>query len=183
MSTPDVTEEWRPIPGTDGYYEVSSLGGFRSWRVPGWPDRRATRPKPVKPRLGTTRYPQVHVYWADGRHHNRELHALVAEAFLGPKPEGLQVRHLNGDPLDNRAANLAYGTQRENELDKVRYGKGVQGEKNPQSKLTRSNAQVILAMSGMANQTLVGKVFGVSQATVSDIWAGRTWSHLAKGGG
>jgi hypothetical protein len=63
------------------------------------------------------------VHFSDGsRTRFVAVHVAVAEAFLGPRPEGLQIRHLNGLQEDNRAANLAYGTQSENELDKVIHG-------------------------------------------------------------
>lgn len=52
----------------------------------------------------------------------RYVHVLVAESFIGPKPEGLEVRHLNGNPEDNRVENLAYGTRSENVLDSVKHG-------------------------------------------------------------
>jgi hypothetical protein len=50
------------------------------------------------------------------------VHALVLLAHTGPRPEGMVVRHLNGDPADNRLANLAYGTYVENQADAVRHG-------------------------------------------------------------
>jgi hypothetical protein len=51
------------------------------------------------------------------------IHILVAEAFLGKRPEGLVIRHLNDDPTDNRLENLKYGTRSENALDAIRNGK------------------------------------------------------------
>jgi hypothetical protein len=50
------------------------------------------------------------------------VHQLVAEAFIGPRPAGQEVRHLNGDPSDNRVENLAYGTRSQNVLDSVQHG-------------------------------------------------------------
>jgi len=51
-----------------------------------------------------------------------EDHRLVALAFLGPRPEGAVVRHLDGDPLRPHAENLAYGTKSENLVDQVAHG-------------------------------------------------------------
>lgn len=63
-----------------------------------------------------------------GPSHGREkqttvkVHVAVALAFLGPRPEGLDIRHLDGDPTNAHASNLAYGTKLENEADKWRHG-------------------------------------------------------------
>lgn len=50
------------------------------------------------------------------------VHHLVLEAFVGPKPEGLQARHLNDVKTDNRLENLVWGTVKENSQDAVRNG-------------------------------------------------------------
>ena len=62
-------------------------------------------------------YVQVCVY---GK--KRYLHRVVWEAFNGPIPAGLQVRHLDGDKRNNHLDNLAVGTQSDNEFDKYRTG-------------------------------------------------------------
>lgn len=73
-------------------------------------------------------YRQVSL-WRDGGGHSLFVHALVAQAFIGPRPEGLEVRHLNGDPLDNRPENLAYGTGSDNRADSIRHGTHHQARK------------------------------------------------------
>lgn len=58
------------------------------------------------------------------------VHALVCSAFHGPKSDPkLQVRHLNGDRLDNRPENLRWGTCSENMHDRVRHGNSPQAAK------------------------------------------------------
>ena len=109
-----MTEEWRPIPGCEGY-EASTFG-VRSL------DRLDSLGRPVKGRmmkyhLDKDGYARLKVA---GR--KRYVHALVALAFHGPCPEGLEVCHRNGDKLDFRPENLYYGTHQENELDKIAHG-------------------------------------------------------------
>ncbi len=59
---------------------------------------------------------------ANGRPELRSIHHLVAETFIGPRPEGAWVLHNNGDPEDNRPENLRYGTAAENTADSVKHG-------------------------------------------------------------
>lgn len=51
-------------------------------------------------------------------------------AFAGPCPEGLEVRHLDGDPANNRLTNLCYGTHSENVQDSLRHGTHAQARKD-----------------------------------------------------
>lgn len=105
-------EQWRPVVGYEGLYEVSDQGRMRSLRL--------GRTLTVPPNLSG--YRQTTIRDADGRRDNAKLHILVATAFHGPRPDGHQCRHLNGDKLDNRAINLAWGTAAENQQDSVRHG-------------------------------------------------------------
>lgn len=49
-------------------------------------------------------------------------HRMVAEAFLGPCPKGLEVCHGDGNPINNRVGNLRYDTHRNNMLDAIQHG-------------------------------------------------------------
>lgn len=57
----------------------------------------------------------------------KKVHLLVLETFVGPRPEGLVSRHLNGEGTDNRRANLCWGTPHENAMDTVRHGRNPSG--------------------------------------------------------
>lgn len=50
------------------------------------------------------------------------VHVLVAAAFLGPRPDGMQVRHADGDRFNNHLSNLCYGTSKDNTDDAIRHG-------------------------------------------------------------
>lgn len=52
-------------------------------------------------------------------------HRSVMAAFVGPRPEGVVTRHLDGDPSNNELSNLQYGTPNENALDSVAHGTHV----------------------------------------------------------
>jgi hypothetical protein len=49
------------------------------------------------------------------------VHRLVLDAFVGPCPDGMECRHLNGVKADCRLSNLAWGTRKENIEDRVRH--------------------------------------------------------------
>jgi hypothetical protein len=100
-------ETWRPITQWSRY-QVSDQGRVRSAR------------KVLTQRADGHGYFTVTL--SDGpRRRTARVHVLVAEAFLPPRLPGQpQVRHLNGRQWDNRASNLAWGSQSENERDKTR---------------------------------------------------------------
>ncbi|WP_395704898.1 NUMOD4 motif-containing HNH endonuclease [Rhodococcus ruber] len=125
-------ETWKPVEGHDGY-EVSSLGRVRSkprviQRHDGF--TQSTPGAMLKQnRTGRGRdYLIVHLY-SGGKRRPRKVHQLVLEAFVGVRPEGHEVRHVNGNSMDNRVENLAYGTHSENVRDVIRHGRHGQAAK------------------------------------------------------
>lgn len=116
---------WRPIEGFGDRYEVSSDGRVRS--VARVVTCRNGTPKPFKQQekrqtMVNGFYWRVILYDENLKRHNCNVHILVCEAFHGERPPGQQVRHLNGVSTDNRAENLAWGTQSENMVDRVHHG-------------------------------------------------------------
>ncbi|WP_333758470.1 NUMOD4 motif-containing HNH endonuclease [Streptomyces sp. ISBFB 2968] len=105
---------WRPVPGYENY-EVSDQGAVRSRR------RKGSAGGVLTPKVGKTGYHWLHLY-NDGQRVSRTVHQIVAAAFLGPRPDGQEVRHLDGVASNCALSNLAYGTRAENDLDKVRHG-------------------------------------------------------------
>lgn len=121
MDATQTPEEWRPIRGYEGAYEVSNHGRVRSLdHIISYANGhdRPTKGRVLTPWI-TRRYLTVRL----GAGRRTYVHTFVCEAFHGPRPEPeWQVRHLNGDCLDNRAENLAWGTCSENHLDKRAHG-------------------------------------------------------------
>lgn len=120
-----MIEEWRPVVGYEGLYEVSDLGNVRS--VDRWVDypngaRRLHRGQPLvqqpHPRSG-------HMSVSLSRNskiQRGKVHSMVMAAFVGPRPGGADTRHRNGDPADNRLENLRYGSHSDNMYDAVDHG-------------------------------------------------------------
>src|SRR5688572_6260712 len=121
-----MSETWKPVVNFEELYEVSSHGRVRSLgRVTIQKNGRIRQlsPRILKPIHFGTGYAKVNLY---GRGHNggaqRLIHHLVLEAFVGPCPEGMECRHVDGSPPNNRLDNLSWGTHVENEADKRRHG-------------------------------------------------------------
>lgn len=118
-----MSERWLPVVGFEGWYSVSNQGRVRSENrvitrsdgvVTNWPSRMMSTPP------GFKGYPVVTLQQV-GRIRKRRVHALVAEAFIGPRPRGQEVLHWDGDPANCRLSNLRYGTHAENGKDTERY--------------------------------------------------------------
>jgi len=107
---------WLPVPGFEGLYEVSDQGEIWSCSR-----RRGTRGGLLSTPNDGKGYRQVNLC-RDGLRVHTLVHMVVAAAFHGPRPPGLECRHLDGDPSNNMAGNLAWGTSSENNLDLVRHG-------------------------------------------------------------
>lgn len=112
--------EWRATlePG----YEVSDDGRVRSVdRIMTYSDgrQRFYPGQELARALSSNGYLKVSL----GRGKQRSVHVLVCEAWHGPKPaKRLEVRHLNGNGLDNRPANLKWGTRKQNIHDAMKHG-------------------------------------------------------------
>lgn len=125
---PTEPETWLPVTGFDGKYEVSDLGRVRSLRdTRGIRDNLLAEPRIMRQARTTGGCPSVGLC-RRGHRGNYKVALLVLEAFVGPKPADKDLcAHWDGDPANNRPANLRWATWQENADDRVRHGrsKGV----------------------------------------------------------
>lgn len=163
LTCPD--EEWRDIPGFDGMYQASTEGRIRSTKSKTqW--SRWKNYKGAALKQNGWRYKQVSLQTADGES-NFHVHALVALAFLGPRPDDMQVCHGDGDRHNNRPANLRHDTIPENHADKCEHGTQAVGPKHHRAKYTAEQEAQIVAASG--NDSEVARRFGICRRTVAVI--------------
>jgi hypothetical protein len=128
-----MTEIWRDVVGFEDAYQVSNMGRVKSksrvvvmsasHKSAAHLSRRKGRM--LKPGKASNGYFTV----ALGRGNSRTIHSLVAEAFIGPCPDGHEVLHIDGTRTNNCADNLRYGTRRENIMDAVRHGSWMTDER------------------------------------------------------
>ena len=106
------TENWKPIPGYEGLYEVSDLGRVKSLYknrvLTDFPHRQG--------------YRQVKLY-KNGSPKTLKIHRLVLLAFTDGSPKGKSlVLHNDDNPENNCLTNLRWGNSSENQKDRVRNG-------------------------------------------------------------
>lgn len=167
-------EEWRSVVGFEGWYEVSNLGNVRRSRA-GKRTYVGRQLRPSKRKNG-----RLTVYLRrEGRDLQREVHRIVADAFIGPCPEGKEVNHIDGYPDNNKADNLEYVTRSENVLHAYRLGllRANCGEDQHLAKLTTEQVVVIRGCKDVPS-TLLAKVFSVSKPTIAAVRRMKTWRHV-----
>lgn len=169
-----AAEIWKDIPGYEGRYQASNLGRICSVdrRVPCCHGAtRTVKGRILRPAC-QKRDPHLSVVLGHGAA-GSAVHRLVASAFLGPCPEGQEVRHLDGDPQNNRVENLAYGTRTENILDVMRTGQSWRGSVTvPQVHEIRER------LKNGQRAVDIAKDMGVSPASVYGIKQGRKFKWL-----
>lgn len=106
----EAQETWKSVEGYEGLYEVSDLGRVRSLdRVTDATRRNAMviKGKVLKPGLAANGYYTV-ALCKDGKPKSHTIHSMVAAAFLGPRPDGMVVDHIDGTRVNNSPTNLRY---------------------------------------------------------------------------
>lgn len=118
-------EEWKPVVGYEGLYEVSNRGRVRSLDRVVLMRNGYARPltgRVLKPGTNTSGYLQVGLRKAKTTY-NAPIHRLVCEAFHGPAPEGKPwALHRDGDKSRNTPDNLYWGSPKENVADSKAAG-------------------------------------------------------------
>jgi hypothetical protein len=114
----------------------------------------------------------------------RCVHALVAEAFIGQRPEGLVIRHLDGNKENNTVSNLVYGTVAENSADEVRLGRTHYSRKHGGGRyiLSADDVRSIRRRSADGElNSVMALEYEVSLSTISHVVTGRTWKYADTG--
>lgn len=147
-------EVWR---GVNDYpnYEVSDLGRVRNVTTghvltPMWAGRAKVRLS-TKPRT------------------DFDVSHLVAETFIGPRPEGGVVMHRDDDPRNNAVSNLRWGTQQDNVHDMIAKGRG-----GSQVLTTEIVSEIKTRRVAGEQGRALAAIYGISEQRICDIYKGRT---------
>ena len=147
-----MSEEWRPIAGFEGRYEVSSLGRVRSVsRVVKSINRWGQAWERVLPGKVLAMHPRGYGYWTisllseKGESHGFMVHRLVAEAFI-PNPFDLpEVNHIDADVKNARVENLEWVDKSMNAKHAYKIGRRETGSSHHFSNLQRDASGRVVA--------------------------------------
>lgn len=169
-----MSERWLAIPGYEGRYAVSDHGNVMSMDFAG-----SGLPGILKKHLARG-YFSVAFYPQPRKVKRYTIHRLVMLAFVGPRPDGMQINHKNGIKTDNRLENLEYCTASQNM--KHAHATGLQsnrGERHSRSKLTNEVVRgIVVRLSNGESPRSIAKDVGVDVTNVYHIRSGRIWSSV-----
>lgn len=170
-----MKEKWKDIEGYSGYYQISSLGRVKSLvrqdtkgRNVGGKYLHSSKDKDGYLQIGLCKL---------GKKKKVKIHRLVAETFI-PNPDNKpQVNHKDGDRGNPERHNLEWMTDEENKKhSRESLGNTVEGEKNPQSVLTKERVLEIRRSVLPAKDLAVR--FNVCIETIYNVKSYRAWKYL-----
>lgn len=135
-----INEEWRPVIGYEGLYEVSNLGRVKSlgrektthskrWGVV---FTQQVKEKILVPLLGSNGRYHFSLY-KDGKKKIHSRASIVANAWVGGYQDGYEINHIDENVKNDVASNLEwcshlynmrYGTRNDRAIKKMRKTKG-----------------------------------------------------------
>lgn len=114
-------------------------------------------------------YATVRMCDGQGGYKDAKVHILVLEAFVGPRPDGMQGLHKSDNARNNRLSNLYWGTPSQNAVDAVNNGDHL-------------DAWAIRDIRELRGRKVLGRIvaakYGISEQMVCDIFKRRCYSHL-----
>ena len=149
-------------------YEISEAGEVRKVGT-----MRPLKSFPVKGYLAVSLY-------GESGYFQGVIHRIASQTFLGPRPEGMQVNHKNGNALDNRAENLEYVSPQQNIWHRDNVLKTTaRGERSGKAVLTTKKVIRIrkLSAQGLTHRKIAA-LLGVGKTTVANVVHLRTWHHV-----
>lgn len=178
-------EEWRAIPGYEGWYEASTEGRIRAIKRPYRGGPRCfneTYPIILTPLEYKKGYTKQHLGKCDGLHPKAKrdfVHRIIYRTFHGPIPEGMTVNHKDGDKRNQRPENLELATYQEQithartlDLPRAKNGKHHHLTANDVRDIRDSYAL------GLATYEMLAAKYDVVEGAIGHILKRRTWKHI-----
>jgi len=166
-------ETWRNVRGYENIYQISNKTFVKNIKTG----------KILKQRLTHNGYLYVRLS-KNGLGTIKNIHVLMLEAFIGPRPINCVCRHLDGNKLNNNINNLRWGTRSENAQDSIKHGTfhipDNRGSKCETSKLNDLQVSIIkkLLKDNYLTHKEIAIIFGVSARNIRDIKNDKIWRHI-----
>lgn len=142
-----MQEKWKKIGGY-GNYSISNLGRIRN-------NNTGSFLSPTI-RSSTCDYYSILLPIGNGKYRHKNVHRLVAEAFVDGQNDGLVVNHIDGDKHNNRADNLEWTTRSQN--DKHAFA----------NNLRKSTPEQIVAAINSRKRRVVNLTLGLEYESLAD---------------
>lgn len=172
-----ATEIWKPVVGYEAFYAVSSLGRVK--RIAGGKGIVKNKILKNRPAKG---YARVSLC-VNGKAKDKDVHTLVAHAFIGPRPSGYEINHIDRDPGNPRAANLEYVTPLQNmrhSLEQVRAKRlRIPGIHHWATLRPEQVRRVIVLRSEGRSANKIAAIMSISQRAVINIINGSSWKRIS----
>lgn len=181
-----MNEEWRPVAGFEGLYEVSNHGRVRSlprmaYRKDGTPLRLKEAIKKLN--LMATGYFRV-TLTRSGDTGQHLVHRLVAETFVQNPLSMPDVNHKDMNQLNNHSDNLEWVNHRSNIVHARDNGR-LNGFTNRRRRFKLQPDQVreirLRASRKTESHATIADCYSVSRRMVGMIAAGARWDELFDG--
>lgn len=187
MAEQDSTaaEQWLPVVGYEGLYEVSDQGRVRSLQrdriISGIPRRRKAFIMRQKIKKGHE-YRSVGLYDRTGKIRFHLVSRLVLTCFVGAPPAAdSHADHIDFDRANNRLSNLQWLKPADNHArsEPNRIYTRIRGEQSVYAKLTEKNVREIRARFAAGSDKLdLAREFNVCQPTIHKIVLRKRWRHV-----
>ncbi len=201
-----LNEQWNPVVGHEGLYEVSNLGRIKRVKA----ERSTHAGRILKPTYNTKGYARANLYWSFRNKRTTYFHIIVMEAFAGARPDGCDINHIDADKSNNRLVNLEYVTRQENIQHAKRLGLFISGDahyarrnpekmsirtkewykahpesirrgsQNPMAKLNEEQvAEIKRRLAAGEKRQPIARDYGINPTIISMIKTGKIWKHVA----
>ena len=153
-------ERWKDINGYDGLYQVSDCGNVRNVKTG----------KNKKAGITPYGYKRV-VLYANGKRKWFQVHRLVADAFIPNEDGKREVNHIDGNKLNNNAANLEWATSSENHLHA--YSNGLKHANIENAVKARSKK--VKCSNGVVYESVqaTARSLGICASNISEVCNGK----------
>ena len=168
--------QWKPVLKYEEFYSVSEKGDIRREKKV-----NNTYKGKIMSSFIVNKYLNV-VLCKYGKMKIFRVHKIVAEAFIGDRPEKFTINHKDGNKLNNHFSNLEYMSFGDNNRHAFLNGlmNNVLGSKNHLSKLKEMDAKNIrnLRKECGISYRKIADMFNITIPNVHSIVKNKTWKHI-----